>query len=76
MCIRDSFTYVRPFLEQIPKLSVEAISLVLLAYGVGGFFGNFAGVAITARSAKASVIFGAFLIALVGVCLLYTSRCV
>lgn len=65
------FTYVRPFLEQIPKLSVEAISLVLLAYGVGGFFGNFAGGAITARSAKASVIFGAFLIALVGVSLLF-----
>lgn len=65
------FTYVRPFLEQIPKLSVEAISLVLLAYGVGGFFGNFAGGAITARSAKASVIFGAFLIALVGISLLF-----
>lgn len=65
------FTYVRPFLEQIPKLSVEAISLVLLAYGVGGFFGNFAGGAITARSAKASVIFGAFLIALVGFSLLF-----
>ena len=65
------FTYVRPFLEQIPKLSVEAISLVLLAYGVGGFFGNFAGGAITARSAKASVIFGTFLIALVGVSLLF-----
>lgn len=65
------FTYVRPFLEQIPKLSVEAISLVLLAYGVGGFFGNFAGGAITARSAKASVIFGAFMVALVGVSLLF-----
>ncbi|TQI73094.1 DHA1 family purine ribonucleoside efflux pump-like MFS transporter [Bosea sp. AK1] len=65
------FTYVRPFLEQIPKLSVEVISLVLLAYGIGGFFGNFAGGAITARSAKASVIFGAFLIALVGISLLF-----
>jgi DHA1 family purine ribonucleoside efflux pump-like MFS transporter len=65
------FTYVRPFLEQIPKLSVEAISLVLLAYGVGGFFGNFLGGAITARSAKASVIFGALLIALMGGSLLF-----
>ena len=46
------FTYVRPFLEQVPMLSVEAISLVLLAYGVGGFFGNFAGGAIVARSAQ------------------------
>ncbi|KRE04514.1 transporter [Bosea sp. Root670] len=65
------FTYVRPFLEQIPKLSVEAISLVLLAYGIGGFFGNFAGGAITARSAKASVIFGAFMLALVSMSLLF-----
>ena len=65
------FTYVRPFLEQIPKLSVEAISLVLLAYGVGGFFGNFLGGAITARSAKASVIFGAFAIGLMGASLLF-----
>lgn len=65
------FTYVRPFLEQIPKLSVEAISLVLLAYGVGGFFGNFLGGVITARSAKASVIFGAFAITLMGASLLF-----
>lgn len=64
------FTYIRPFLEQIPRLSVEAISLVLLAYGVGGFFGNLAGGAITARSAKASVILGAFTIAAMGVALL------
>ncbi|MCU4180738.1 MFS transporter [Bosea sp. BH3] len=56
------FTYVRPFLEQIPRLSVEAISLVLLAFGIGGFLGNLVGGAITARSAKASVIFGALLI--------------
>lgn len=56
------FTYVRPFLEQIPQLSVEAISLVLLAFGIGGFVGNLVGGAITARSAKASVIFGALLI--------------
>jgi DHA1 family purine ribonucleoside efflux pump-like MFS transporter len=58
------FTYVRPYLEQIPALSIEVISLVLLAYGVGGFFGNLVGGAITARSAQASVITGAFTIAL------------
>jgi len=57
------FTYVRPFLEQVPTLSVEMISLVLLAYGVGGFFGNFAGAAVVERSAKASVVTGALLIA-------------
>lgn len=57
------FTYIRPFLEQIPRLSVEAISFVLLAFGVGGFFGNLAGGTIASRSAKASVIFGALLVA-------------
>jgi DHA1 family purine ribonucleoside efflux pump-like MFS transporter len=57
------FTYVRPFLEQVPALKIEMISLVLLAYGVGGFFGNLVGTAITARSAQASVITGAFMIA-------------
>ena len=57
------FTYVRPFLEQVPALSIEMISLTLLAYGVGGFFGNLAGAAITARSAQVSVIAGSFLIA-------------
>ncbi|TIR85416.1 MAG: MFS transporter, partial [Mesorhizobium sp.] len=37
------FTYVRPFLETVPVMPIETISLVLLAYGIGGFFGNFAG---------------------------------
>jgi DHA1 family purine ribonucleoside efflux pump-like MFS transporter len=57
------FTYVRPYLEQVPALSIAIISLVLLAYGVGGFFGNLVGGAITARSAQASVIAGALTIA-------------
>jgi predicted MFS family arabinose efflux permease len=58
------FTYVRPFLEQVPELKVAMISLVLLAYGIGGFFGNLVGGAITARSAQASVIAGSFIIAI------------
>lgn len=57
------FTYVRPFLEQVPALSIELISLILLAYGIGGFFGNLAGAALTERSAQASVILGSSLIA-------------
>jgi len=57
------FTYVRPYLEQVPALGIEMISLVLLAYGIGGFFGNLAGAALTARSPQLSVIVGAFLIA-------------
>jgi DHA1 family purine ribonucleoside efflux pump-like MFS transporter len=63
------FTYIRHFLEQVPMLPVTAISLVLLAYGVGGFFGNFAGGAIAARSVKAAVIAGTASIAVLALVL-------
>ncbi len=57
------FTYVRPFLEQVPALPIEMIALVLLAYGIGGSFGNLAGAAVVERSAQAAVILGSLLIA-------------
>jgi DHA1 family purine ribonucleoside efflux pump-like MFS transporter len=57
------FTYVRPFLEQVPALPLTLISLILLAYGIGGFFGNLAGTAVVERSAPAAVILGSALIA-------------
>lgn len=56
------FTYVRPFLEEIPAFDVEAISLVLLAFGVGGFFGNLAGGLLIERSLKADIGTGALII--------------
>ncbi|MBD8554367.1 MFS transporter [Rhizobium sp. CFBP 8762] len=56
------FTYIRPFLEQVPKLGVEAISLVLLAFGIGGFFGNLAGGIVSERSTTLSLSLGALLI--------------
>lgn len=49
------FTYVRPFLERVPHLDVEAISLILLGYGVAGFVGNFLGGAVSARSPRLSI---------------------
>jgi DHA1 family purine ribonucleoside efflux pump-like MFS transporter len=58
------FTYIRPFLEKVPALGIEAISLVLLAYGVGGFFGNLAGGLVVERSIKSAVGFGALAIAI------------
>ena len=64
------FTYVRHFLEQVPKLPVTAISLVLLAYGVGGFFGNFAGGALVARSAKLAIVAGSAAITVLALVLL------
>jgi DHA1 family purine ribonucleoside efflux pump-like MFS transporter len=58
------FTYVRPFLEQVPAMNVETVSLVLLAYGVGGFFGNLAGGFVVERSLRADISLGALMIAL------------
>ncbi len=57
------FTYVRPFLEDVPQLGVEAISLVLLAYGIGGFFGNLFGGFLAEKNTAWAVTFAATLIA-------------
>ncbi|WFU50323.1 MFS transporter [Sinorhizobium terangae] len=57
------FTYVRPFLERVPVFGIEAISMILLAYGIGGFFGNLAGGFIIERSITAAVTLGTLLIA-------------
>jgi DHA1 family purine ribonucleoside efflux pump-like MFS transporter len=57
------FTYVRPLMEEVPQLSVGAISAILLAYGIGGFFGNFAGAFIAERSERHAIAFGAAMIA-------------
>lgn len=57
------FTYIRAFLEQVPALGIETISLVLLAYGIGGFFGNFAGGFVAERSLKAALTLAPLLIA-------------
>ncbi|WEX75487.1 MFS transporter [Sinorhizobium numidicum] len=57
------FTYVRPFLEKVPGFGIESISLILLAYGVGGFFGNLAGGFVIERSITAAVSLGTLLIA-------------
>ena len=57
------FTYVRPVLEQVTHLDVGAISLVLLAFGVAGFFGNFAGAFLAERDPRLAVLGGAGLLA-------------
>ena len=64
------FTYVRPFLEQVPHLSIEAIALTLLAYGIGGFFGNFAGAFMVERSLKANMVLGILFISLMALVLI------
>lgn len=37
------FTFIRPFLEEVPGFQVDGISAILLAFGIGGFIGNIAG---------------------------------
>ena len=57
------FTYIRPLMENVTHLSVSTISAVLLGYGIGGFFGNFAGAFIADRSERYAIVFGGTLIA-------------
>jgi predicted MFS family arabinose efflux permease len=64
------FTYIRPLLEEVPMLSVASISLVLLGFGIGGFFGNFAGAFLLERSLRVEVALGAFAIGLMAVLLI------
>lgn len=37
------FTFIRPFLEDVPHFGIDGVSSILLAFGIGGFLGNFAG---------------------------------
>ena len=57
------FTYVRPFLEQVSHLDGRQISLALLVFGGGGFFGNLAGGVVAGRSARLGVGAGSLLLA-------------
>ncbi|MDS7595646.1 MFS transporter [Agrobacterium tumefaciens] len=57
------FTYVRPFLEDVPQFGVEAISFVLLAYGIGGFFGTIFGGFLAERNTAWAVTIAATMIA-------------
>jgi DHA1 family purine ribonucleoside efflux pump-like MFS transporter len=50
-------------MEQVTHLSVGTISAALLAYGIAGFFGNFAGTVLAERSERLAVVAGAALIA-------------
>lgn len=64
------FTYIRPLMEQVTHLSVSTITAVLLGYGIGGFFGNFAGGWIAGRSERHAIVFGGVLIAVLAASLL------
>lgn len=65
-----SFAYIRAFLEKVPALDIEMISLVLLASGSGGFFGNLAGAFLARHSLKAVAALPPLLMAIAAVSLL------
>jgi predicted MFS family arabinose efflux permease len=50
-----AFTYVRPFLEDISKLNAASLSLLLLGFGIAGFFGNILGGILSQRSARVAI---------------------
>ncbi|MDO1584657.1 MFS transporter [Rhizobium oryzicola] len=58
------FTFIRSYLDDIMHLDVATVSLVLLAFGVAGFFGNLAGGALSARSNAGAVAIAALMIAI------------
>lgn len=64
------FTYIRPLMEKVTHADVQTVSAVLLGYGVGGFFGNFAGGWIAERSERWSIVAGASFIAVLALALL------
>ena len=57
-------------MEQVTQLSVAAMSAVLLGYGIGGFFGNFAGGWLAGRSERHAIVAGGAVIAVLAASLL------
>jgi len=49
------FTYIRPFLEQVPGFGVEGVAFVLLVFGVANFFGTSLSSLALQRSLKATL---------------------
>ena len=51
-----AYTYVRPALEELPRMSANGIALLLLVYGVFGLIGNFAAGAAAGRRPHRTVL--------------------
>lgn len=51
-----AYTYVRPALEELPRMSANTIALLLLLYGVFGLIGNFAAGATAGRRPRLTVL--------------------
>ncbi|RDG39711.1 MFS transporter [Streptomyces corynorhini] len=51
-----AYTYVRPALERVPAISPEAVSGLLLGYGVAGVAGNFLAGAVAAHTPRRALL--------------------
>ncbi|MCF3135800.1 MFS transporter [Streptomyces olivochromogenes] len=51
-----AYTYVRPLLERVPGTGPALVSTLLLAYGVAGIAGNFAGGTLAARDPRRALL--------------------
>ncbi|WP_394821540.1 MFS transporter [Pendulispora albinea] len=60
-----AYTYLKPFLEQVTKMGTDAITGVLLAYGLAGFIGTFLAEWGAARNLKATYVATALLLSIV-----------
>ncbi|MBS1182050.1 MAG: major Facilitator Superfamily protein [Proteobacteria bacterium] len=63
------FTFIRPFLEDVPHFGIDGVSRILLAFGIGGFFGNFAGGFLAERNTALSLTLAAGGIAIMAILL-------
>jgi DHA1 family purine ribonucleoside efflux pump-like MFS transporter len=68
------FTYIRPLMDKVTHASAQTVSVALLGYGVGGFFGNFAGGWMAHRSERWSIVAGGALIAILSFALLVAAE--
>jgi len=57
-----AYTYIAPFLNQVSHIESGMLSLVLLGYGVAGFFGNFFGGWVAARDVRTAMVTTAVLV--------------
>lgn len=60
------FTYVRPFLETVSGAGAQAVTLVLLGYGIGNVLGNFAAGPMAERSLTTTLALAPLGIATIG----------
>lgn len=68
------FTFIRPFLEIVPRLSFGSLSMALFAFGIAGIAGNMAAGALAARSPASAFAASALFITLAATFLILFGR--